>query len=215
MLVQMLLTPQCLHCASFSVQANLFCTICFQNIISPKIVKNYEFFEKNPHVFLIPWALSDPKSVDQLVYRLKNLQSELAMLNYVKKLTEILEKLSLKNSKNILIPIPSSRSKFNHAHSIAKTLSKDGFGLYSDILAKKQGDQQKYLSRSLRAKNRFYVKTDFEDFTRSLRLKIEEGHQVLFIDDILTTGESFKRCSELLGVAEKALCVTLFYREKA
>ena len=215
MLLQFILSPQCLNCSSWTIQSHLFCSDCFQKTIHPKIVKNFKFFENSPHIFLIPWALDDRECIDQLVYRLKNLQSYFALKDYAKKLRVVLLNLNLKKSNNILIPIPSSRRKYNHAHALAKLLSEEGFGQYHDVLSKHQGNQQKYLSRSLRAQNRFFIKKECEVFTHSLKLKTQQGHQVLFIDDILTTGESFKRCSELLGIASNALCVTLFYREKA
>lgn len=184
-------------------------------IVEPRMLKNHLFFENNMHIFLIPWHLNDYNCIDQLVYRLKNLQSELALQFYLEKLSALLQKLGLQNLENILVPIPSSRTQLNHAHSLAKRLSQMGFGKYFDILCKQKGAQQKHLSRSLRAKNEFFVKPEYEDFTRKLRLENNRAHRVLFIDDILTTGESFKRCSELIGVSDKALCVTLFYREKA
>ena len=215
MIKQAIMSPQCLQCASWNTQNNLFCAECFLHIVAPRMLKNHSYFEKNQHIFLIPWRLNDYNSIDQLVYRLKNLQSELALQFYLEKLFVLLQKLGLQNSENILVPIPSSRSQFNHAHSMAKRLSQMGFGKYFDILSKQKGEQQKHLSRSLRAKNEFFVKPEYEDFTRKFRLENNRAHQVLFIDDILTTGESFKRCSELLDVSDKALCVTLFYREKA
>lgn len=178
------------------------------------MIENHNFFQGSQHIFLIPWCLNDLECVNQLVYRLKNLQSEAALKFYSEKIMLLLQSLNLKHEQNVLIPIPSSRKIFNHAHSLAKLLSTAGYGKYYDVLAK-SGQQQKHLSRSLRGQKGFSIKPEYEDFTHKLRGVADKPQQVLFIDDVLTTGESFKRCSTLLGVAEKALCVTLFYREKA
>ena len=215
MLKQLILSPQCLHCTSLGVQNHLFCRLCFERIALPKIIKSHKFFINAPHVFLIPWELNDYKSIDQLVYRLKNMQSEKAFQFYLEHLAKLLQKLNFQKTENILIPIPSARSKFNHAHFMAKQLSLMGFGRCMDVLSKQKGHQQKHLSRRQRSQNEFFIKPEYEDFTRSFGVGGGKTQQVLFIDDVLTTGESFKRCSELLGVSEKALCVTLFYREKA
>lgn len=214
MLKQVLISPQCLQCASWKVERSLFCRICFKQIIIPKLIKNHNYLRNSQHLFLIPWALNDLECIDQLVYRLKNLQSQEALEFYAEKIMEVLKKLNLQHTQNILIPIPSSRMKFNHAHALAKNLSSEGFGIYRDVLTK-SGDEQKRLSRSLRGGRGFSVKPECEYFTRNLKESLRSSQQVLFIDDVLTTGESFKRCSEVLGLTEKALCVTLFYREKA
>ena len=214
MLKQFLLSPQCLHCASLTVQTCLFCTNCYRRIVFPKLIKNHLYFEGQQHIFLIPWGINDLECVDQLVYRLKNLQSQQALGFYAEKIMVLLKKLNLHNKQNILVPIPSSRKNFNHAHALAKLLSNFGFGTYCDILTK-SGSQQKHLSRSLRESRGFSIMPGCEDFTHKLREVLGPSQQVLFIDDVLTTGESFKSCSELLGLTENALCVTLFYREKA
>jgi predicted amidophosphoribosyltransferase len=214
MLKQLLLSPQCLQCASWEVQRHLFCKKCYAQIILRKLIKNHDFLQNNKHVFLIPWCLNDLPCIDQLVYRLKNLQSKPALEFYAERIILILQTLNLQNTQNILIPIPSSRKNFNHAHALAKFLSRAGFGIYCDILVK-NGDQQKHLSRRLRGGLGFSIKPEYEDFTRNLTETVCQSQQVLFIDDVLTTGESFKSCSALLEAREKALCVTLFYREKA
>jgi predicted amidophosphoribosyltransferase len=215
MLKQFLLSPLCLHCGSLGVQKNLFCTNCYELLMAPKILTNHEFFKNNRHVFLIPWGLSDLECVSQLVYRIKNLQSPEAMSFYMQKLSVMLKNLNLQSPQNVLIPIPSSRSQLSHAHEMANWLSKAGFGTVYDVLIKKNHQQQKHLKLSLRGHSGFSIKTGCEDFTRNLSLQNSSSHQVLFIDDVLTTGQSFKRCSELLAIEKKALCVTLFYREKA
>lgn len=216
-LKQSFLTPCCIHCGSFFVEENLFCTNCFKNQLENKINFCPEFseFEQSLHIYLIDWLKNESESLDQLVYRLKSDNSEFAIRSYSTLLAEKLKSVLDLKSYVGLIPIPSANLRSVHAHLITQCLSKQTGLPICDILVKSTtATAQKKLNADERKKlNPFSIRTDLaEDFTRFAEVQKTHLPSYIFVDDVLTTGQSFKRCSEALNGSKRNAIATLFYR---
>lgn len=166
---------------------------------------NRQTHHKQTHIYLFAWQGNEDDYLSQLVYRLKSDNSILALNHYSHILSEKI-KLSINNNEyNAVVPIPSARAGSTHANHIANVVSKKLNLPVLDILVKYSGEkQQKHLTRSERINAHKFelVAVPSEEFTK-----------YIFVDDILTTGESFKQCSELLSQSQNNVIATLFFRE--
>ena len=216
-LKQNLLTPCCINCGSFFVEEHLFCADCFKSRLQININSCPEFseYEESKHVYLIDWQKNQSESLDQLVYRLKCDNSVLAIENYANLLGEKLNSVLDLKEYSALIPIPSANVKSVHAHLIAACLSvKVKLPVY-DILTKAAASpsQKKLTAVERKTQNPFSLKLELaEDFTRFKEVQKTQALSCIFVDDVMTTGQSFKRCSEALIGSKRNAIATLFYR---
>lgn len=214
-LKQFFLTPQCLFCGSFFVLENLFCHSCSEKIF----IKKHNFSEISEHYFLFNWSKDSPDYMDQCVYRLKSNNSVYAIQALAKKLAVVLtEELNIQNFSG-LIPIPSSRypsqSQNNHAFILAEALSiETGLKVYDILVKNKAQIQQKNLNKKWRAQsNAFSLKPEgHELFTKQQTQECSKKCRYIFVDDILTTGQSYFKCSELVHWSKQNAIATFFYR---
>lgn len=111
-------------------------------------------------------------------------------------LADQIERQSLQESLDMIIPVPSTASKrrergYNQAEVIGKALGKRiHVPIRTDILWKdKQGKQQHLLSAEERRKNIQQFQIHPVDLT---------GYHIVLCDDVLTTGSTICRCASLL-----------------
>ncbi|MGZ3692385.1 MAG: ComF family protein [Pseudobdellovibrio sp.] len=208
-LKQYLLSPVCLVCGSLLNENHLFCRNCFNFTKS--------FLEENSdienHIHLYTWKPSQADFFEQLIYRLKYDQAVEALRYYSELLAlKLAAEFDLKEFSG-LIPIPTAQHKSNHAFIIAETLSrKTGLPIFDILLKEKSSRSQKTLSRVERQKqDAFRLKTpNNEQFTSGK----SELKRYVFVDDVLTTGQSYFKCSELVFWSKQNVIATLFFRAK-
>jgi ComF family protein len=109
----------------------------------------------------------------------------------------------LKNVKaDFIIPVPmyKHKKKYNHAEIIAKIISKMlNIPLRTDILYKLDGAPEQH---SLKAAQR----SEYLNFFKVNKTNLT-GKTIILVDDVITTGNTMRRCKELLkeNGAEKVI----------
>ena len=210
---QFLLTPQCLFCGSFFVTENLFCEACKDKLESTLYLKS----EIKEHIYLYDWSVDSLQYVDQLVYRLKSNLSEIALDFYAKKLAKRLkESINLKLYSGV-VPIPSARFKNDHGKFLAQVISHELGLKYFDFLSKKESQlTQKKLNKIDRQVNEQFslISHSHVQFTEPTQDVSKNIPSYILVDDVLTTGQSYFKCSELLFWSKQNAIATLFYRTK-
>ena len=212
---QFLTTPVCIGCGSFFVERSLFCHDCYEALIVPRIVNGgdecSEFADR--HHYLIEWSSLGSDKTAQLIYRLKSNNSIEAIAHYAELLAPRLLEVTAHSSFAAIVPIPSSKKSSVHAHLLAAKLSQKIGIPVMDVLQKISSAEQKTLTaseRSLLLSIQLSSRAH-EEFTR----KASRQRKYIFVDDVLTTGESFKQASAALTDHKQNLIVTLFYRSRS
>ena len=157
------------------------------------------------HFYLLNWYRFDNEILSQLVYRLKSDNSWPA-LGYYAKLLVPKVKVDWQNYAG-LIPIPGSKSGSVHARLLAQEISYITGLPVIDVLIKKNEATEQKLKSAFERKNE-----------SSISLKKEYAEQFtkcIFVDDILTTGETFFQSNKAVKGSIENIIVTLFYRPKA
>ena len=202
----------CLSCSSWLVEEHLFCSFCYERKIEKRFYENIEsqLIFSRQQIFLINWLRGESENLNQLVYRLKGKNSTSAIEHYALLLAKKLQLQFKLSTEYAVVPIPSAQSASRHAHIIAGVVAEHLNLKICDVL-QKQGVQQnveiqqKHLGAEQRkSQSLFTLKpTCSVEFTK-----------FIFIDDVVTTGQSFKHCSEALGNNKQNIIASLFYRPK-
>ena len=208
LLKQLTLTPLCIKCGSWFCENSLFCETCFAYEIQLRLeVDN----SNSGHVYLFDWHQGESQVLNQLVYRLKSNNAEIALKLYTKFLADKIRTNLNLNDYSGVIPIPSANINSTHAHTIANELAaRFGLNCYDILLKGKSSIAQKRLSAVQRKlQNPFRLaEGSHEDFTGSN----PSEKSYIFVDDVLTTGQSFKHCSNAVYWSKRNVIATLFYR---
>ncbi len=199
------MSPGCLKCGSFFIEETLFCKICFTEEIEPRInAMKVSHVEKNRHFYLLEWFKNDGFFIDQLVYRLKSDNSPAAWAFYSK----LLKYLCPVNFKNYhaIVPIPGSKSSSVHSLVFAQELAKlTGLPVLTLLQKNNSFEEQKKGTAAQRSRQKMACVKEqkFEQFTK-----------FVFVDDVLTTGQSFFQSNLALNGQFENIILTLFYRPK-
>jgi len=161
---------------------------------------------KYQHYYLLEWHKNESDALSQMVYRLKSDNSKPAWIFYARIFYKILkDKIDFKNYE-ALIPVPSAKQSSVHSKIFAQELATLSGLPVLDILCKKaQSLEQKNLTAAERKQQ------------ATIGLKAT-GHEhitkCIFVDDIVTTGESFLQCNMALNGGRQNPILSLFYRSK-
>ncbi len=215
MLKQYLLSPTCLKCGSFFCDDSFFCEICFNAEIAPRVCFEWQSHLAGfGHYYLLEWNKGESAELSQMVYRLKSDNSRQAWAFYAGLFYKMLKNnVDFKNYQ-ALIPIPSAKQSSTHAKIFAQELSALSNLPVLDVLSKntpsaeqtsEQPAEQKALSAKQR-KEKVYI-----ELKGSLS---EDITKFIFVDDILTTGESFLQSNRAVNRGSENLILSLFYRPK-
>ena len=213
-LKQILLSPLCLNCGSFFCDESLFCADCYSGYLSEKMSpKRYvgRAFERD-HLYLFEWSKGESDQLSQLVYRLKSNNSVQALQFYAVLLAEKIKKNTEFTTYKGLVPIPSANKKSVHAFILASELSRHLQLPLLDVLQKDQTKDQK--TKSLRERQEDSVIGLKFRFSEEFTVTVKPQQKYIFVDDVLTTGESFIQSSRVLGNHDRNVIVSLFYRPK-
>ena len=207
---QVFFSPLCLRCASFAVNATLFCDICWRSKIEPRLNRDSESHIEG-HRYLFDWGTEDPEYWKQFVYRMKSDRS-LAAWNFY---SNLMAKRIGCDEDEAVAPIPGSKKTSVHSTLLAQQIScKTGRPYVDNLLLRNDGRQQKHRSLYARRVERPFSLNPqaLEEITMSERKSGRTHRRILLVDDILTSGSSYKHCRELLKPYCSAGIATLFYR---
>lgn len=202
---QYLLSPTCLKCGSFFCNDSLFCNVCFQSEIGPRInLVSQSHLAEFQHYYLLDWNKNESRVLSQMVYRLKS-DNSLPAWSFYSKL--LIEKMNINFQEYAgLVPIPGSKPSSMHSLILARALSStSGLPVFDILFKKKTAIEQKRMS-AFERKN--------EDTISLKKQQPEHFTKCIFVDDILTTGQSFLQSSRAVNGLNENIVITLFYRSR-
>ena len=213
-LKQLLYNPVCLSCGSYFVLRHLFCKVCYQFKIAPRVKLSKKFCESNLSSFhLIDWIPEESDLVSEMVYRFKSNKSVNAWQHYAKILLSELGREIDVHEIDCIVPIPGSTAQSVHSQIFAAVAAEILQKPILNILQKSAScgalTEQKKRSKAERLKNSIKV---CELITQDLNALGLQSKHVLVVDDILTSGSSFRQSIVAMGPVKKATLVTLFHR---
>ena len=215
---QKIYNPTCLSCGSYFVLEHLFCVNCFKHKIQPRIDQTLlceNSIEKSTDCFhLIDWIPDESDLLSEMVYRFKSDKCYFAWSFYAQLATSVLKNNIRINDIDYIITVPGSKKKSIHsqvfAHFVHQEINKPVLNLLKKIKIAAEHTEQKSLNRRDRQNTQFQIS---EQITYNLTdLNLETKH-VLVVDDIRTTGSSFRQVVDALGPVKKATLLTLFHRK--
>lgn len=154
------------------------------------------------HKYLIKWKKNESDVINQMVYRLKANNSLPAWSYYSR---QFVKKINI-NFKEYagLVPIPGSKKESVHSWIFAKELSLlTGMPVLDILVKKNETTEQKKLSAYERANSQTI---DLRSHQPELFTKC------IFVDDVLTTGQSFFQSNRAVNGLNENIVLTLFYR---
>lgn len=202
-LKQSFYNPVCLKCGSFFVNDSLFCYYCERKYLKKKLViQKHTIGEKDKHLYLIEWVPDESDVISHMVYQMKSNKCIFAWRYYARQFAQ----QSLEGYE-VIVPLPGSKPSSVHSKIFAKFLSEEMKIPVLDCLIQDSATEvleqkQQTKKQRLAPKKDLLVKGDFVQFTK-----------ILFVDDILTTGQTFKRSKKALKQKGESMILTLFYRQ--
>lgn len=209
MLKQYLLSPTCLNCGSFFCDDSLFCKTCFETEIIQRMHLNIpSHLAGFQHHYLLPWNKNESDALSQMIYRLKANNSKQAWDFYADIFhnnIRVHENFNFKKYQ-ALVPVPSAKQSSIHSRLFANRLSVlTGLPVHDILVKETLSIEQKSLSAEQRK------------LSVNIRLKnplAEYFTNCIFVDDVVTTGESFLRCNSSIKGGTENPIFSLFYRPK-
>jgi predicted amidophosphoribosyltransferase len=191
----------CLYCGSLSRNSDGLCKVCSENLWEWQ-PKEYGLFrqeiEKLEVASLFHWVPGKQEVLSRLARALKGEGSESLWQFYAEEFwaRKLLDHKETKVKPLLLIPSPSKNLRKDHAAFFTQSLVSVSGGTPYPCLRRGELGSQKEKSRS----ERFRARLEWsEDFTQSEFNQNSRGKQVVFIDDIVTTGATAKAAWKTLG----------------
>lgn len=205
-LKQYLLTPVCISCGSYFCEDSLFCVTCFSREIEPKLIlPAASHLGSARHLYLLDWNKNESLAIDQMVYRMKSDNSRAAWRFYAKIILQMSE-VKLQNFRGY-VPIPGSTAASVHSTVFAEALSANSGLPVFDLLSRKTDSKAQ--------KQGSITDRRTQNFEQRLGTQAELFTKLIFVDDVLTTGESFLQSNKAVNGHNENIILTLFYRAKA
>ncbi|MBE8221169.1 MAG: hypothetical protein HAW60_00390 [Bdellovibrionales bacterium] len=196
----------CPICGQFYFSVNFTCKSCNQKLFGSINFSKAEVNLPFPVYSLWTWGKLD-YFLSFLLYSLKGSGNSF----FYKKVAEecFFQPVLLKKE---LIYIPAaSRSKYlDHSGYFAKALADKCSSKFLNILCRKKNKKQKRLSRMDRLKN----STSLKNTISSQDLKSIGNKNIIFVDDVLTTGGTALSAYKALGCPKFFKVLVLAYRPK-
>lgn len=201
---QYLISPVCLKCGSFLCNESLFCRVCFEAEIEKRRHKECQSHVQS-HLYLLDWPAGQSAALSRMVYRMKSNQSVPAWRFYAAKIYEKTEHEIDYETYAGLVPLPGSKHNSVHALLLARYLAALSGLPVLDLLFKAHvSEQKRRTAQERKTGSDIRRKPDVDEhFTR-----------LIFVDDVLTTGESFRQSCRALNCSDDSPVLTLFYRPK-
>ncbi|AGH96744.1 ComF family protein [Pseudobdellovibrio exovorus] len=206
--LQYLFSPNCVHCGSFFVEDTLLCDECFRSRLYPRLQQQLQhpLVSVIPrHYYLFAWNPQESDLLSEMIYRLKGNRAWPAWEYYGKLLYYYVSDYLDWGEFQALVPLAGSKPSSVHAQILATVLSKHSGLPVWDVLQKRTLQQQKKLSAVDRKhQSQIGLKGQLpEHFTK-----------LIFVDDVLTTGQSYEQSRKALNANSEDVILTLFYRSR-
>lgn len=183
---------------------SMFCLFCLKKEVLIRSREPLQSHLKEQHIYLLKWNKNESDGLSQIVYRLKSDQATSAWRYYAELICKK-RKIDFKKYE-ALIPIPGSKSTSVHALIFAQEISKiSGLPVWNSLCKKPQNGAQKKRNARERALNLGIVSNSdsHEQFTNCL-----------FVDDVVTTGQTYLQSRKALKLTDSSPILSLFYRTK-
>lgn len=206
--------PVCLKCGSFFIENHLFCQYCFVKFMQGRI----DFTCSENHYYLIDWPAYESDTLSRLVYHLKSNHCSLALHFYTELLSSYLKTIDKVRICDYIIPLPGSQASSIHSHIIAKHISDLLKIPYLDVLVKEIPlfDSELNLERAQKNRNKLQrenlTNIKYQKNVDPKTIDLLKKKKILYVDDILTTGNTVNAAFKLLEQDGLPLVTTLFFR---
>lgn len=198
------------------VLEHLFCAECFETEIVPRIEMKFReiIYETKTikHFYLFEWVRGESDLISKLVYQLKSDRCMYALRFYTK--------ILLKQARisphsvdqiNCIVPLPGSTISRVHSEIMADE-SAQQMGVKSYNILRKQTHEKSQKQSSLTQRRHVQVVVQTHKTHELFTNRVKDKLNILYVDDILTTGSTLKASIEAFGVTESMSMMTLFYR---
>lgn len=208
--------PTCLCCGSYFVEDHLFCTYCFEKKIGSRLElkRNILPIGISPYS-IFDWKPGESDLLSELVYRMKSDRCLKAWNFYGRLAIKALKYEADLSQIDYVIPIPGSKKSSVHGAIFSQIAADFLQKPMLDILVKtadvSEFKEQKEKTLVERKQSTIQL---CEHITESGYGSQIIGRKILVVDDIVTTGSSFKQALDLLAGSQESLFLTLFYRTK-
>lgn len=206
-------TENCIHCGSLLVKPSLLCEYCEKILFLQCSLQNLWENEIKAKKFLslFSWEQDQNLILNKLIMNLKGSKQERAYKYYGKLIAARLRTILPIDDRLLICPCPSWSYQKDHAYYLAKALSDElGVSLGFPLLNGIKKAESKELSKSERLRNvgeRFIINENFfEKFTKA------NETQILFVDDVITTGATLLAASEKLKDFKQIIGISLAFR---
>ncbi len=194
----------------------MFCEICYAAKISPKLdIVSRALTDELKTLSIFEWIPNESDLLSEMVYRLKGNRCVHAWEFYVNLCLQALKSELDINKIDYIVPVPSAKKTSVHAAIFAKLAAEQLRKPVLPILINGSCDTepaQKAKSKHERSELQISV---HEQFTQKFDLLDLKTKNILVVDDITTTGNSFKHVVRALGTPKSSFLLTVFYRAAA
>lgn len=184
----------CLQCGSVKpIDDSLFCSCCRAKLFDQFSTRDIRYIGPIPVHSLFLWRPDENRALSVLLENLKG-NTLTASQNFYSNL--LLKKFLVRQSsvlKNIIIPAPARQPQIlDHAGQIAAFLSQETGWPMANPFSRIIDEQQKHKNRIDRSHIRLQLNESFS-------MSEHKNTQILFVDDIVTTGSTVLSAYKTLG----------------
>lgn len=167
---------------------------------------------KIPHYFLFEWVPGESDLISSLVYQLKSSRC-ISALNYFSKvlIVQVMESQLKTKEFGWVLPLPGSTKKSAHAKLIANQVALQT-GLKNVDLLEKTNNQISQKEKALRQRKQIQMTFRPAAVCEQITTDLMSKPNIIYVDDILTTGNTFISAVEAVGAQGLPCLLTLFYR---